>query len=281
MYWPAFEFRYRLDLARLMPHIAAIESYRQAAVTRVLPPLWREQPPEPDSNSPQDLKATHLARARSWVTERFAPGSAPLSLDDLLTMHRIAADASNPECTPGVLRKLAVQVGRREVGGLHLGAPAESLPRLMEQYIQFITSEKSLKLHPVMHALVAHFFLVTIHPFGDANGRVSRLLTTGLLCQRGYNVHGGFYALSAYFYQNDIEYHTILHRCWLLSPPFDLTQFVAFGMQGFVMELRSIDSFVKMKLNRIVDRETLIAAAHRKRSRTFWQMTHRWPSVFL
>jgi hypothetical protein len=275
MYWPAFEFNYRLDLARLVPHIAAVESYRQAAVTRVLPPQWREQPAGPDSNSPQDLKAANLAKARAWVNERFAPASAPLSLDDLLTMHRIAADPTNPECTPGTLRTLAVQVGRREVGGLHLGAPAESLPRLMEQYLQFITSEKSMKLHPVMHALVAHFFLVTIHPFGDANGRVSRLLTAGLLSQRGYNVHGGFYALSVYFYQNDIEYHTILHRCWLLSPPFDLTQFVAFGMQGFVMELRSIDSFVKMKLNRIVDRETLIAAAHRKRSRRFGQMTHR------
>jgi hypothetical protein len=281
MYWPAFEFNYRLDLARLVPHIAAVESYRQAAVTRVLPPQWREQPAGPDSNSPQDLKAANLAKARAWVNERFAPASAPLSLGDLLTMHRIAADPNNPECTPGALRTLPVQVGRREVGGLHFGAPPESLPMLMDQYIQFITSEKSLKLHPVMHALVAHFFLVTIHPFGDANGRVSRLLTAGLLCQRGYNVHGGFYALSAYFYQNDIEYHTLLHRCWLLPAPFDLTQFAAFGMQGFVMELRSIDSFVKMKLNRIVDRETLIAAAHGKRSRRFGQMTHRWAGVFL
>ena len=40
----------------------------------------------------------------------------------------------------------------------------------------------------------------------------------------------------------------------------DLTAFVAFGMEGFVMELRSIGSFIKMKLNRIVDRETLLAS---------------------
>jgi hypothetical protein len=33
--------------------------------------------------------------------------------------------------------------------------------------------------------------------------------------------------------------------------PFDLTQFVAFAMQGFVMELRSIDSFLKVKLARV------------------------------
>ena len=72
-------------------------------------------------------------------------------------------------------------------------------------------------------------------------------------------MHGGFYALSDYFYLNDIKYHSMLHRCWQSPLPFDLTAFVAFGMEGFVMELRSIGSFIKMKLNRIVDRETLLA----------------------
>ena len=34
----------------------------------------------------------------------------------------------------------------------------------MNQYVQFITSERLWSLHPVIHALIAHFFLVTIHP---------------------------------------------------------------------------------------------------------------------
>lgn len=265
MYWPAFEFDYRLDLHRIMPHIAAIESYKQAAVTRVLPPQWRDQPGDANSNSAEDVKSGNAARARAWVTERFVPGSAPLSLDDLLAMHQMVADPANPECTPGAFRSLPVQVGRREVGGLHLGAPVERLPHLMQQYIQFINNDDSLRLYPVVHALVAHFFLVTIHPFGDANGRVSRLLTAGLLSRRGYNVHGGFYALSAYFYQNDIEYHTLLHRCWLNPLPFDLTPFVAFGVAGFVMELKSINSFIQVKLKRSGERD-LLAPARRKNS---------------
>jgi Fic family protein len=168
------------------------------------------------------------------------------------------ADGATGDCAPGALRNLPVQVGRREVGGLHMGAPANRLPRLMDEYVGFITSERLRNFHPVIQALIAHFFLVTIHPFADGNGRVSRLLTAAILLQRGYNVHGGFYALSDYFYLNDIKYHGMLHRCWQ-SPPFDLTPFVAFGMEGFVMELRSIGSFIKMKLNRIVDRETLLA----------------------
>ncbi len=263
MYWPAFEFDYRLDLHRLAPHIVALEAYKRAATTRVLPPQWREPPASVDLSPTNHVHAGNVARARAWVTERFAWGSAPLSLDDLLDMHRIVADPNNPESIPGTFRALAVQVGRREVGGIHLGAPAERLPVLMQQYTQFINSNDSLRLHPVVHALVAHFFLVTIHPFGDANGRVSRLLTAGLLSQRGYNVHGGFFALSAYFYENDIEYHTLLHRCWLNPLPFDLTPFVAFGIAGFVMELKSINSFIQVKLKRTGERDMLEPARGR------------------
>jgi Fic family protein len=271
MYWPAFEFKYRLDFRRVVPHLAAMECYRQAATARVLPPQWRDPPLAATSASPETSPETmppgSAALARAWVADRFAPGSAPVSLSDLLTMHRMVADPNNPESLPGTFRILPVQVGRKEVGGIHFGAPPESVPRLMNEYVAFINGKDCAGLHPVIQALVAHFFLVTVHPFGDANGRVSRLLMTGLLSQRGYNVHGGFYALSAYFYQNDVEYHTLLHRCWQVPPPFDLTAFAAFGMEGFVMELRSINSFIRAKLDRITDRDALAAVRSQRRSR--------------
>lgn len=264
MDWLQFEFDYRLDPPRLTPHLLAVEAHKPEALTRVLPPQWREsflmQGAEERADEQTQADLRNAANARAWVNARFAAGAPPLALTDLLTMHKMMTDGATAEYVPGVLRSLPVQVGRREVGGLHMGAPANRLPRLMDEYIGFITSDRLLALHPVVQALIAHFFLVTIHPFGNGNGRVSRLLTAGILLQRGYNVHGGFYALSDYFYLNDIKYHSMLHRCWQSPLPFDLTAFVAFGMEGLVMELRSIGSFIKMKLNRVVDRETLLAA---------------------
>ena len=126
----------------------------------------------------------------------------------------------------------------------------------MDQYIEFINSEQMHGLPPVIHALVAHFFFTTIHPFDDGNGRLCRLVSAAVLFQRGYNVNGS-YALTRYFYQNGIRYHTLLHRCWQEPMPFDLTAFVAFGMEGLAIELRGINSFMKMKSNRIVERESL------------------------
>lgn len=262
MYWPAFQFSYSLDIRRLMPHLAAVEAYKHAAQTAVLPPQWRTQAAsEPAADSPPQGKA-----AFGWIRERFSPGSAAFTPEDILAMHRLVAEETKIDSRmTGAWRVDPVQVGRREVGGLHMGAPAEQLPRLMEEYVQFINSAQSRRLPPIIHALLSHFFFVTLHPFGDGNGRTSRLVATAILCQRGYNVHGGFYALSDYFYQNDgIHYHRLLHRCWQQGSPFDLTPFVAFGIEGLVMELRSIDSFIRMKLNRIAHQEISMHPGRRR-----------------
>ena len=91
-------------------------------------------------------------------------------------------------------------------------------------------------------ALFAHFFLVTIHPFGDGNGRVSRLVEAGILFRSKYNVHG-FYGLSNYFYRHGAEYKSLLQKS-RRSQPFDLSEFVAFGIRGFRAELKGINNFI-------------------------------------
>jgi len=151
-----------------------------------------------------------------------------------------------------------VVVGSPDMGGVHKGAPFERLPQLMGDYVNFINSEKVKSEGPVIRALLSHFFLVTIHPFGDGNGRVSRLVEAGILFQQDYNVHG-FYGLSNYFYRNEQEYKTLLQLS-RGSQPFDLGRFIAFGVVGFSSELEGINNFIKTKLNRVVYRAMLVRA---------------------
>jgi cell filamentation protein, protein adenylyltransferase len=285
LYWPEFNFDFRLDIQRLLPHIAALGAYQEAACNRVRPPQWREQSAPEDTEIPssdllaqprteevpiatrkQELLIRNASMTQAWVRARFVPGSTPLSLADILNMHRMVAEESGVHYkSEGVMRSAGVQVGRREVGGLHAGAPPQRLPRLMDMYIQFINGKQLRSLPPVVHGLVAHFFFTTIHPFDDGNGRLCRLVSAAILFQRGYNGHG-FYALSNYFYDNEIKYHSLLHCCWQQPLPFDLTPFVAFGMEGMALELQGINSFIKMKLHRNADRETLAPARNRRRS---------------
>jgi Fic family protein len=137
------------------------------------------------------------------------------------------------------------------------------LPRLMADYIQFINSASLTSMPAAIHALVAHFFFTTIHPFEDGSGRVSRLVAAGILFRRGYRGHG-FYALSNHFYENQERYHSLVYQTQQ-TPVFDLTRFVAFGMEGLALELRGINSFIRVKLNRAAER-TILTPALRKRA---------------
>src|SRR5580692_314329 len=268
--WASFDFCYTLDLRSLIPHILAIEEYKTAALSPVLPPHWLEVPEglapdsvddatlSPDSSVEPDqaaivskrLLVRDTSKARAWIKERFVPGSVPLELADILTLHWMVAEEHGVKGpTAGALRTKPTEVGRELVGGFHQGAPVKQLPLLMERYVQFIDDPQLRSLPAVIHALLAHFFLDTIHPFVDGNGRTSRLVAAAILSRHGYNVHGS-YALVRYFYRHDVLYHTILQRIWKRRP-FQVTPFIAFGMEGFVLELKSVDSFIKMKMNRI------------------------------
>jgi Fic family protein len=283
LYWPAFEFTYSLDAVQLLPYITAIEGSKAASCACVLPPPWQAQALPDESQAPlsdpsaqnarvseiqqrkRELLLSNASRAHAWVRQRFTPGSAPMSLEDILAMHRMIAEESGIRYnTVGVLRKDGQRVVVGEEGiGYHVGAPALRLPRLMDEYLQFINSAGLISMPPAIHALVAHFFFTTIHPFEDGSGRVSRLVAAGILFQRGYRGHG-FYALSSHFYEHEERYHSLIYQAQQ-TPVFDLTRFLAFGMDGLALELRGINSFMRMKLNR-TDESTILTPALRKKA---------------
>lgn len=288
MDWSRFGFDYRLQLPGMMSFLVRIEGRKEAAMSLLLPSEWKEKldvlnrirtvhgstalegNPLSESQIADFLggKANLNAEGRefrqilnadtaqNWVRSRFGPDRPPTTVQDILHMHalmtRLSDEAGN---VPGGLRTHGVQVGTMELGGVHLGAPHEDLPRLMSEFVDFVNSRGLRREHPVVRALLAHFFLVTIHPFGDGNGRVSRLVEAAILYEGGYNVYG-FYGLSNYFYRNGDEYKRRLQECRRVQP-FDLSPFVEFGLRGFEAELRGINRFIKTKLNRLVYRDTL------------------------
>ena len=299
MDWRRFRFEYSIQLESLPPDLIEIEAYKQAALNLVLPPPWREQldqlnrvravhgttalegnplteaevrqqmehleessePPVNQSMEQRQVRNAGLAQA--WVRRRLTPGTAPLQLSDILYLHeRLTEGSDEKDNVPGRLRSHPVVVGTPELGGVHRGAPPQDLPRLMDEFVEFVNSKRCRDHHPVVRALLAHFFLVTIHPFGDGNGRVSRLVEAGILFQGGYNVLG-FYGLSNFFYRNADEYKRLLQQS-RRAQPFDLTAFVAFGIRGFAAELRGINDFIKAKLNRLVYRDTMVRALEQR-----------------
>ena len=300
MDWERFSFEYQLDTQGLLRDLGSIEAYK-VSLNLVFPQSkWQRQldrlnrvravhgttaiegnplseaevaqqmerleqqnhDDESKTETKEQLQIRNAGEAQSWVKKRFFPDSPPIGLQDILTMHEmITRDSDTRNNIPGELRSFSVTVGTEDLGGVHRGTPHERLPRLMEEYIDFINSRR-LDNMVFIRALLAHFFLATIHPFGDGNGRVSRLVEAGILFQLGYDVHG-FYGLSNYFYRHQQEYKSILQQC-RKSQPFDVTPFIRFGVAGFARELKDINNFMKTKINRLTYR-TIMGHALNKR----------------
>jgi Fic family protein len=258
-YWLDFEFDFKVDAPTLLPYIAPIEECDAARAPLVVPTQWREKSVEeaeahlrqtmvphkdPIEN---ELRIRKLAlvmanagEAHKWVKQRFGEGSAPMCVEDILHIHRLVTeDAGIRPDTASGLRKRGRQVmtGSDEMG-FYRGAPASIVARLMARYVKFINEREWKGLSPIIHALLAHFFMATIHPFEDGNGRVARLVSEGILFQHGYKGHGQ-YAFSHYYYQNEEEYHRTLARLRNQPCP-DLTEFFVFGMKGLLLELQDL-----------------------------------------
>lgn len=88
--------------------------------------------------------------------------------------------------TPGQYRKIAVQISQ----STHLPPDWIKVQSYMDEWVEFVNKPDSRK-YDLLKTALAHHRFTWIHPFGNGNGRVVRLLTYALLIKYGFNVKEG------------------------------------------------------------------------------------------
>ncbi|MFH1141924.1 MAG: Fic family protein [Chloroflexota bacterium] len=114
----------------------------------------------------------------------------------------------------------------------------EEVRILVQQFVEWFRSPSVVHWDPIIRAVAAHFYLVSIHPFGDGNGRTSRAVESFLLYQGKVNARG-FYSLANYYYQNRAEYVRQLDNA-RFNGKGDLTPFIMFALHGLITELQEV-----------------------------------------
>jgi len=94
----------------------------------------------------------------------------------LLKWHEDIFEETKPDIA-GQFRNYLVRVGP------YVAPSWRDLEKLVKQLITFVNESK---LHPVEIAARAHYMFEKIHPFGDGNGRIGRLLMNYVLWKNGY-----------------------------------------------------------------------------------------------
>ena len=85
---------------------------------------------------------------------------------------------------PGRWRTGPVGVTGSDGRLVYRGPDAEQVPGLMAEAVEWLESG-DLDAHVVVRAAMAHLHVVSIHPFADGNGRVSRIVQSLVLAREG------------------------------------------------------------------------------------------------
>ncbi len=106
---------------------------------------------------------------------------------------------------------MQVVSGRLDRPTVHFEAPARAglEAQLAEFLAWFESSRNEASLDPFLRAGIAHFWFVTLHPFDDGNGRLTRAITDLALAQ-GEQQAIRFYAMSANILNDRAGYYRIL-----------------------------------------------------------------------
>jgi Fic family protein len=130
-------------------------------------------------------------RALQFVREEMGD---TLDLDALLELHRIVTEGTldDPSAAgrlqrPGEAR-VAVFDRDEDERPIHVPPAAEELPERMGLLCDFANEGDGDNrfIHPVVRAILVHFWLGYDHPFEDGNGRTARILFSWLMQRRGY-----------------------------------------------------------------------------------------------
>lgn len=108
---------------------------------------------------------------------------------------------------------------------------------LMEEFISWIRNPKPFNLSPILYTGIAHYQFVAIHPFGDGNGRTTRILTTLMLIQNGYDMTS-FFALESFYNRNRKTYYEALNSTdkYRVKGEPDLTMWLEYYVNGMLIE---------------------------------------------
>ncbi len=171
---------------------------------------------------------------------------------------------------PGKIRRHDVRVAR------YKGAPVEDCYFLLEEMNKHIESFLSLaeddefkKVKAIIAALFSHVYIALIHPFGDGNGRTSRLLEVYILLQAGFPMPT-CQLLSNHYNKTRNEYYRQLDL--ISKNGGDLSGFFEYALQGFADGLRDQVAQIQLEqvrvtwLNYIHDRfRSKATEAHKRR----------------
>ena len=142
-------------------------------------------------------------------------------------------------------------ISTKKTGGpeiIHYEAPSANLIKdYISDFLEWINKEDNT--NPIIKAGIAHIWFVSIHPFEDGNGRITRAITDMMLA-RAENTPYRFYSMSAEIQKekNKKEYYNILEKTQ--KGNLDITEWLEWFLQCLLSSIQNANKLTGKIINK-------------------------------
>lgn len=151
---------------------------------------------------------------------------------------------------------------------VHFEAPsADKVPLEMKTFLEWFNANQDID--PVLKAAFAHLWFVTIHPFEDGNGRITRALTDMQLARADQSKQR-FYSMSAQIQAERNKYYDILEATQ--KGDLDITPWLQWFLDCLLHSMAQTDETIALTLKRAQFWETHRAADFNSRQQKILQL---------
>lgn len=138
----------------------------------------------------------------------------------------------------GPMLVVSGSIGKEKI---HFQAPDATLvEKEMVTFIEWFNKEASIDL--VLKAAITHLWFVTIHPFQDGNGRITRALTDMILSRSDKSIQR-FYSMSGQIRLERKQYYAILEQTQ--KGNLDITEWLKWFLNCLINALKTSDQVLE------------------------------------
>lgn len=267
------ETRDRYIVSSLIEEAITSSQMEGASTTRkVAAAMLRAGRPPSDSSEQMILNNYEAIQFVRSIKDR------PLTPDEVLELHRITtADTLDDPAAAGRLQK----PGDERVAVIDRGThtvlfhppPADQLPARLVRMCRFANGEipAGQFLHPVVRAVMLHFWLAYDHPFEDGNGRTARALFYWAMLRAGYWLFE-YVSISSILKKAFAQYGK--SYLYSESDENDATYFLIHQLEVMLRAIDNLDEYLQRKIAQIRAVETRLKNVSRFNHRQLALLGH-------
>ncbi len=199
--------------------------------------------------SPKDKSQQMILNNYLLMKKAVEKKDETLSIDLILEFHDIATrKAIENNAVPGELRKNNDIFVSDFYGEMIFHPPNwQTLLDRLSNLCEFANTDHSQGtdfIHPIIKAIILHFMIAYIHPFGDGNGRTARAIFYWSILRSGYWLFE-YVSISKLIQEKRSDYDKAF--IYTETDDFDLTYFIYNQIQVIEKAIKALDDYLEQK----------------------------------